>query len=132
MDSMKIVYWVSFSLSLAALILNAGLLLFGFGIFIFPMLILHISNGLRLSKLKDHKVSVIISVFNLFVFALLRPDGVHAMTNNGLSTLLDLVGIDAGYNSADKNLYFGAASVLFFIQVIMDLRLRRIILVSAK
>ncbi|NOS92968.1 MAG: hypothetical protein HOP30_13675 [Cyclobacteriaceae bacterium] len=124
---MKIVYWILFCLSLAALILNFGLGLIGFGIFIFPMLILHISNGLRLSKLNDHKVAVILSVVNLFAFALLRPDGVHAMTGNGLSALLDLVGIDGGYNSADVNLYFGAACVLFFIQLVMDIRIRIII-----
>ncbi len=129
---MKVVYWITFCLSMAALLLNLGLGLFAFGIVIIPLLILHVSNGLQLNKLTNHKVAVILSAINLLAFALLRPDGAHTFTDTGLSALLDVLGIDAGFNRRNENFYFGTSIALFFIQVVIDLWLRKVILISKK
>ncbi|MFN8887124.1 MAG: hypothetical protein ACK5WF_06670, partial [Cyclobacteriaceae bacterium] len=66
------------------------------------------------------------------VFALLRPDGAHAFTGTGLSALLDVVGINAGYSRNDENIYFGVSMALLFIQAVMDIRLRKVILKASK
>lgn len=128
---MKAFYWTSFIISIVALLLNVGLGLFALGIVIIPLLILHVSNGLRL-HMTNHRVAIILSAVNLLAFALLRPDGAHAFTDTGLSALLDVVGINAGYDRSDEKFYFGASMTLLFIQAVMDIRLRKIILKASK
>lgn len=63
-------YWTTFGLSIAILLSNIGLGLVVFGIVILPTLILHLTNGLGLSKLENHKTTIVISGINLLLFAL--------------------------------------------------------------
>jgi hypothetical protein len=125
-NSIKTVYWVAFGLSIITLFLNIGLGLIALGLVILPILLLHFSIGLRLTKLQNHQPAIILSALNLLTFTLLRPDGVHSLGDNGLSSLLDLVGISAGYNRDYEDYFVYSSLLLLLVQVIVDLRLRKL------
>src|SRR5687767_7764479 len=118
--TVKILYWITFAFTITILPLNFGLGLVAVGIVILLILILHLTNGLSLHKLENHRASIILSAVNMLLFALARPDGVHAITDNGLSSLLDIFGINSGYNNEYENYYFTASIILLFAQLIMD------------
>jgi hypothetical protein len=122
----KIFYWVAFGLSAIILPLNFGLGLIAMGIVILPILVLHLSVGLGLNAIKNHDTLIVVSSINLLTFALVRPDGVHAFTDSGLSAILELFGIYSGYNYKNADYFFFASLILLFIQVVLDLRLRKI------
>jgi len=124
--TIKIFYWTTFGLSLIILPLNFGLGLVAIGLVILPLLILHLAVGLGVNRLKNHIVSIILSAVNLLLFAFIRPDGVHAITDNGLSSALDIFGINAGYNRNYENHFFIGSLILLLIQAIMDIRLWKI------
>jgi hypothetical protein len=124
--AIKTIYWTAFGLSIIILPLNIGLGLIGLGIVILPILILHLAIGLGLDRIENHKTSIILSALNLLLFALIRPDGVHAITDSGLSSLLDIFGVHAGYNHKYEDYFFVASLFLLFVQVIMDMRLRKL------
>jgi hypothetical protein len=124
--SIRNFYWALFGLSLLTLALNFGLGLFALGIIILPVLMLHLVLGLSLDKVQDHKSLIILSSFNLLAFALVRPDGVHTISDNGLSSFLELFGIYAGYDAQFENLYFLASIILLVAQLVIELRLRKL------
>ncbi len=125
LGTIKTFYWTTFGLSVIILPLNIGLGLIALGLVILPILILHLTIGVGLNKIPNHKTSIILSASNLLIFALIRPDGVHAFTDNGLSSLLDIFGIYAGYDRKYENGFFVASLILLLVQVIMDVRLRK-------
>lgn len=125
--TIKIFYWSTFGLSVIILPLNIGLGLIALGLMILPILILHLAIGIGLSKIQNHKASIILSASNLLIFVLIRPDGVHAFTDNGLSSFLDLFGIYAGYDHKYEGSFFVASLILMLVQVIMDIRLRKLV-----
>jgi hypothetical protein len=122
----KIFYWTTFGLSVLILPLNFGLGLFAIGLVILPILVLHLTIGLRLNRIKIRTVSIILSGINLLLFSLIRPDGVHTFTDNGLSSFLDIFGIQAGYNHNYEDHFFIGSLMLLLFQAIMDIRLRKI------
>lgn len=124
-NSIKGIFWLTFGLSIVILPLNIGLGLMVLGLVILPVLILHLNVGLSLNKIQNHKGAIVCSAINLLVFALVRPDGVHAFTESGLSSLLSIIGINAGYNYKHENYFFYSSLVLLLVQVIIDLRLRK-------
>lgn len=124
--TIKVFYWTTFGLSIIILPLNFGLGLVAIGLVILPLLILHLAIGLTVNRLENHRISIILSALNLLIFALIRPDGVHAFTDNGLSSALDLVGINAGYNSNYENHFFIGSLILLLVQAIMDIRLWKV------
>jgi len=126
LKTIKIFYWTTFGLSVAIIALNFGLGLIALGVVILPVLILHLANGLSLNKIDNHKTAIILSASNLLIFALMRPDGVHAFTNSGLSSILDLFGINAGYNYKNEDYFLIASLILLLLQVIFDMRLRKL------
>ena len=119
----KVFYWAAFALSLFILPLNFGLGLVAFAIIILPILILHFLLGLNLGKLKKYKLLVVVAACNLLAFALVRPDGVHTITDNGLSAFLDLFGIHAGFSDENESLYFMASFALLIVQLAVDITL---------
>lgn len=121
----KTFYWVTFGLSVIILALNFGLGLLVLGLLILPVLIIHLTIGLKLDKFENYKTSIILSAINLLAFALIRPDGIHTLTDNGLSSVLGIFGIFAGYNRKYENYFEIVSLVLLLIQAIMDLRLRK-------
>lgn len=123
---MKIFYWSTFVLSVAALLLNVGLGLFALGIIILPVLALHFAVGLVIGRIRERRPLIIISAINLLVFALIRPDGVHTFTDTGLSSLLELVGIDLGYSDRHENLFTTLSLVLLVVQPGLDIWLRKL------
>lgn len=120
----KIYFWTTFGISVVIMLLNFGLGLIALGIVILPILILHLQNGLRLDKLQNHRTGIILSASNLLIFALIRPDGVHAFTNSGLSSILDLLGLNLGYKYKIGDYLFFPSLILLLLQVIIDIRLR--------
>ena len=123
----RIFYWTTFALSVIILPLNIGLGLFATGIFILPVLILHVMIGFGLDVLKDHPRLIVLSPINLLVFVLIRPDGVHTLTDSGMSAVLRIFGIHAGYSYKYEDYFFFGSLILLGIQLIIDLRLRTII-----
>jgi hypothetical protein len=126
LTGIKIFYWVTFGLSVIILLLNFGLGLVAIGVVILPILVLHLAIGLGLNRIKNHNTLIAVSAINLFTFVLIRPDGVHAFTDSGLSAILEMFGIHAGYNYKNEDYFFIASLILLLIQVILDLRLRKI------
>jgi hypothetical protein len=124
--AIKIFYWTTLGLSIVILPLNFGLGLIAIGLVILPILILHTAIGLNLSKLENYKNSLVFSGTNLLIFALIRPDGVHAFTDNGLSSILDLFGVYGGYNREYEDYFFFGSLSLLLIQAIADIRLRKL------
>ncbi len=120
------IFWIAFIFAIIILPLNFGLSLIAFGLLLLPILILHFAIGLNLNKIQDHKAAIIFSAINLLVFALIRPDGAHALNETGLSAVLDIFGIDAGHDRAYENHLFYSSLVLLLVQVIADLRLRKL------
>ena len=119
----KVFYWTSFGLSVTILLLNFGLGLIAMRLVILPVLILHFAIGLGLDQIVDQKSAVILSAINLLLFALIRPEGVHAFTDNGLSSSLDFLGINAGYSYNYEDYFFIGGLVLLLVQAVMDIRL---------
>lgn len=126
MTNLKIFHWATFCAAVIILPLNFGLGLIAMGLFTLPVLILHFIVALSLNRLHDRKALVILSGLNLFIFALVRPDGVHSFTDNGLSALLGIFGIHGGYSYKYENYFFYTSLVLLVLQVIIDLWLRKL------
>ncbi|MCX2745623.1 hypothetical protein OO013_17205 [Mangrovivirga sp. M17] len=125
--SINIIYWLTFLISIVILPLNFGLGLIAMSIIIVPVLIMHVSNGLKLKKIEKYKIAIFISTFNLLIFSLIRPDGVHAINENGLSSLLDVFHINAGYKREYENYFFIFSFILLLFQLIIELRLRKLV-----
>jgi hypothetical protein len=121
----KAFYWITFGFSIIIIPLNMGLGLIALGLIILPILFLHLAIGLNLNKIENYKTAIILSATNLLTFALIRPDGVHAFTDNGMSSVLNNFGINAGYNHKHEDYFFLASLILLLVQVIMDIRLRK-------
>src|SRR5688572_339193 len=130
LNTIKTFYWTTFGLSIIVLPLNFGLGLVVFGLVILPVIILHDIVGLNLSRIEHHKTLIILSGINLLIFALIRPDGVHTFTDNGLSSVLDIFGITAGYNRVYENYFFVGSLILLLVQLIMEIRLRKLVKVN--
>ena len=126
LKAIKAFYWTTFGLSVIILPLNFGLELITVGLVILPILILHLSVGVRLNKIENYKISIILSGANLLIFALIRPDGVHAFTDTGLSSILEIFGIYAGYDHEYEDYFFVGSLILLLFQGIMDIRLRKL------
>lgn len=124
--TVKVFYWTTFGLSIIILPLNFGLGLVAIGLVILPLLILHLAIGLAANRLKNHRISIILSSANILLFTLIRPDGVHSFTDNGLSAVLDILGVNAGYNRNYENHFFIGSLMLLLVQAIMDIRLWKI------
>jgi hypothetical protein len=122
--AIKNFYWITFGLSVIVLVLNFGLGLLGLGIIILPVLILHFTVELSLHRIKNSSLLIVISACNLLAFALIRPDGVHTTTDNGLSSLLDIFVISGGFDSSYENHYFIASLILLIVQIVFDLTLK--------
>jgi hypothetical protein len=121
--AIKNFYWITFGLSVIVLLLNFGLGLLGLGIIILPVLILHFAVGLKLHRIKNNSL-LLISACNLLAFALIRPDGVHTISDNGLSSLLDIFGISGGFDPRYENHYFIGSLILLIVQMAFDLTLK--------
>ena len=130
LKAIKKFYWTTFGLSLVILPLNIGLGIVVIGLVILPVLILHFIIGLNLSKIEHHISLIILSGINLLIFALIRPDGVHTFTDNGLSSALDIFGINAGYNREYENYFFVGSLILLIAQLIMEIRLIKLVKVN--
>jgi hypothetical protein len=128
----KYYYWVTFGLSIVALLANVGIGLIALGIALVPTVILHVQNGLHLKRFGNHKKLILLSSTNLLIFALVRPDGVHSLDENGLSAVLDLFGVHSGYDSAYENHLTITALLLLALQLFLDLRLRKLRLRQAR
>ena len=117
----QIIFWSLLLLSIIILILNVGIALILFGILILVALIIHVIVGYRLRKFNNPLL--IISSINLFLFALVRPDGGHIISANGLSRICELFGGFYGFNSDYLNFYYFATIFLFISQISLDLYL---------
>ena len=124
--SVRIFYWATFLLSVIIIPHDLGLGLITVGLFILPVLVLHIEIGLSLNRINGCDILIAFSAINLLVFALIRPDGAHAFTDNGLSAALGIVGIDSGYNRSYEDYFFFGSLVLLLVQLVVDLKLRRV------
>jgi hypothetical protein len=94
------------------LALNVGLALIALAIFIVPILMLHTHIGLQLGRINRHRGWLYASAINLLIFALVRPDGVHVFKENGLSALLDFIGLNGGYDSNYESEFSVASQLL--------------------
>jgi|SRR5688572_28144431 len=119
-------YWTALGFSVILLVLNFGIGLIAMAIFILPLLILHLRNGLSLNNIKGDNTLMIISALNLLAFALIRPDGVHTLSDNGLSAFLSKFGVHAGYDAGMENYYLAASLILLVFQIAIDLKLRKL------
>jgi hypothetical protein len=125
--TIRIVYWATLALSVCILLLNVGLVLIGLGLLVLPILVLHVGNGIGLDRVKERNILPLVSTINLLAFALVRPEGVHAITENGLSAFLDVFGINSGFNRTYEGYYSAAAIALLVIQLIIELWVRKLI-----
>ena len=117
-------YWSCFALTIIILALNVGLVLFGLGLLILPVFVLHADNGQKIRNLRGYDGLIIFSSLNLLLFALMKPDGTHTISENGLSRVLGFFGVNAGFYDNYKNWYFIACFFLLVFQFIAELRLR--------
>ena len=116
-------YWTSLIISVCALLLSFGLGLMALGIIILPIIIYNIKIGINLKRLQDKPKAVFFAASNWLIFALIRPDGVHATSENGLSSMLDIFGISGGYISDYENYYFTFSLLMIVIQIVTNYRL---------
>ncbi|NMM47745.1 hypothetical protein [Marinigracilibium pacificum] len=123
----KIIYWFLFLISVLILLVNFGIGLMAMSIIIIPVLGLHIYNGINLDKIKDYKIAVLASSVNFLLFVLIRPDGVHSLNENGLSSFLSLFHINFGYNKNLENFSFFTSIILLFTQLFIEIKLRRMV-----
>ena len=114
-------FWFFLLATVLTLILNAGLFFAVSLIIIVPLLILHTKIGLKINKLEKYKLLIIISMLNLFLFSLLRPDGVHSFNQIGIESLSDFFGFYVRVNQRFENYYFNISLVLIAIQLILDI-----------
>jgi hypothetical protein len=124
-NKVKIYYWTTLFISVFILILNTGLWLILLGFIILPIIILHISVGLRINIFEIHKKLMLISSTSLLTFALIRPDGVHSLNDSGLSSFLELFGLSWGYSIHFENHFFVSSIVLLLLQLIIEITLIR-------
>ena len=121
--TIKWFYWITFILSAFILQLNVGLGLVALAIVIIPIIAFHIIVGLSLHLLEKHRILILFSITNLLLFALIRADGVHVISDNGLSSLLYLFGINGGYSEAHEMEFFIATVVLALVQLGVEIKL---------
>lgn len=121
--TIKGIYWITFLLSIVVLPLNIGLVLVVFGGIILPILILHLIIGIQLHKLEKHKRTVLLSAINLLAFTLIRPDGVHVFNANGISSVLKIFGIRAGYSYEYEDYCVLISIILIIVQIFLEIRL---------
>lgn len=120
-SSLVYAYWILFGIAIVALIASAGLFLMLSAVLVLPVLLVHLTIGFRLALLKRKVVLVLCSAINMLLFALVRPDGVHVINQNGLTELLDLVGVHFRFRSEHEGLFTFLALILFVIQVVLEL-----------
>ncbi len=132
MTSTKVFYWITFSISILILPQNFGLGLIALGLFIIPILLLHLMVGLGASKLENHKIALTLSALNLLLFVLIRPDGAHAFTDTGLTSVLEYFGVYIGNIRKYENELFFGSIFLLVLQLIIDGRLLKIMKKTGK
>ena len=67
-------------------------------------------------------------MLNLFLFSLIRPDGVHSFNQIVIESLSDFFGFYVSVNPKFENYYFTISLVLITTQLILDI----ILLVKSK
>ena len=117
----KYLFWNLFAITVLTLVLSLGLFLAVFLIIVIPVLVLHIKIGLRIDELKNHKWLIIISMLNLLLFSLIRPDGVHSFTQIGIESLFNFFGIYVRLNQEFENYYFNLSLALLTIQIALNI-----------
>lgn len=120
---LKTVYWFSFLVSIFVLINSLGLMLMFFGIPILILLFYHIKVGLNLASLVGKSELLLLSSLNLLLFALIRNDGAHTLSTNGLNSLLQLFNRNWGYDRTYENAFMLSALASFIIQIYFEIRL---------
>jgi len=125
LKTLHIAYWVIFALSVVVLFSQAGLVLVALAPFILAVLIMQVSNGIGLRYVEDRKALVLFSAFNLLAFALIRPDGVHTLNENGLSKVLDIFDVHINYSASYENYFVIGSLTLLVSQIIVDVWLWR-------
>lgn len=125
----QLIYWGTFVLSVFTLLINFGIILISIGlIFFLPALILHFKVGLKLKKIiaiKNGIRFIITSCISLLLSSLFRVDGVHIISDNGLSALLKLFGFFAGFKYENVNQYFLISFVSLVFMITSDIILLR-------
>lgn len=88
--SLRLVYWLSFILTIYILFLNFGikLLLFGMGILLIS--VFHFIIGINLRYSVKHYKLLLYSSLCFLTFSLVRSDGVHTIGETGIGSLLSL------------------------------------------
>jgi len=127
LKTLKIFHWSTYLLTLLILPLNFGIGLFGMAIIIIPLLISRIQIGRKLHLLQKHKFLLILSALNFLTFALIRPDGAHALTDTGYTALLQFLGINIDYNRKLEEPFFILSILLLFLQMIFEIWLRKLV-----
>lgn len=108
-------------MTIITLISNAGLFLAISSIIVIPSFVLHTKIGLEINKLENCKTLIIISMVDLLLFSLVRPDGVHIFNKIGLESWLQFFGFYITVNSRLENYCLKIAIVLIAFQIILDL-----------
>jgi hypothetical protein len=119
----KVYYWTVLFVSICALFLSFGIGIMALGIIILPIIIYNIKIGVNLDFLHDKQITVFLASSNWLGFTLLRPDGVHTINKNGISSLLDVIDINGGYNSQYENYYFTFSLIMLALQIVINYRL---------
>ena len=118
-----LVYWSLLLLTILTLCLSFGLLLFGMFIFLLPMIIFHIRNGIKLSRTSRALKFAVFSAFNFLMFSFLRVDGVHVMNINGLNSLLEFLSLNRvfSYHQINGTILLSTSLILFVIQIVLEI-----------
>jgi len=111
------IYWILFVIAVIALMSSIGLFLFVSALVLIPVLLLHLAVGIRLSFLHRRAILVFFSSLNLVSFALIRPDGVHAIDKNGLTELLDMIDVNLNFQEEVYHQFLIVSIVLLVIQL---------------
>ena len=109
------------------MISTLGLVLLALGIVIVPLIISIARIGLNLNDLQNKKTSLWLLSTSLLAFVLIRPEGVHSINENGLSLILSLFGVNAGFNGEYINYYTTLSLVLLLVQIVLVFQLIKLI-----
>ena len=114
-----------FILTFVLLVSNIGIGLIALAIIIVPTAVIHFTIALRLECLRENKFLVVFSALNFFIFALIRPDGIHTFNKIGIETILDVLNISWHYSDRDMTILTFISILLLIIQLIVDVILHR-------
>lgn len=129
--SLRLVYWLSFILTIYILFLNFGIQLIMFGMGLLLISAFHFIIGINLRDSVKHYKLLLYSCLCFLTFSLVRSDGVHTIGNTGIREFLNLFDLYWIHTDFIESIWF-LEYLLLFQQFVLEIIMMKHVLKAKK